>query len=72
MGKRGRAFTLAIKSDLPKLREIIRTKKITPHWIGKNPLQGNDTLQKEKPEKRKMHYRPSTVKKRKDGGADRR
>jgi len=68
MGKRGRAFTLVIKSDLPKLREIIRTKKITPHWIGKNPLQGNDTFQKEKPEKRKMHYRSGTVKKGKIAG----
>ena len=49
MGRRGRAFSLVIRSDLPKLREIVRTKKITPRWIGKNPLHGNDTLQKEKP-----------------------
>jgi ATP-dependent RNA helicase DeaD len=68
MGKRGRAFTLVIKSDLPKLREIVRTKKITPHWIGKNPLLGSDTLQKEKPKKRKKHYRPSTLKKAKVAG----
>ena len=68
MGRRGRAFTLVTRSDLPKLREIIRTKKITPHWIGKNPLQGNDTLRKEKPKKRKMHYRPSNVKREKMAG----
>ena len=49
MGRKGRAFTLVTRSDLPKLREIIRTKKITPRWIGKNPLQGNDTPQKGKP-----------------------
>ncbi|MCD6153976.1 MAG: DEAD/DEAH box helicase [Syntrophobacterales bacterium] len=49
MGRKGRAFTLVTRSDLPKLREIIRTKKITPRWIGKNPLQGNGTPQKGKP-----------------------
>jgi ATP-dependent RNA helicase DeaD len=68
MGRRGRAFTLVTRSDLPKLREIIRTKKITPHWVGKNPLQGNNTFQKGKAKKRKMHYRPSTVKKGKMAG----
>jgi len=58
MGRRGRAFTLVTRRDLPQLREIIRKKKIAPRWIGENPLQGNDTLQKEKPKKRRMHYRP--------------
>ena len=57
MGRRGRAFTLVTRRDLPLLREIIRKKKITPRWIGENPLQETDTPQKEKPKKKKSSYR---------------
>jgi len=50
MGKRGRALTLVTKRDLPKLREIIRKKKITPRWIGKDPLKENKSIPKENPQ----------------------
>ncbi|MEA1971010.1 MAG: DEAD/DEAH box helicase [Thermodesulfobacteriota bacterium] len=57
MGKRGRAFTLVTKRDLPKLREIIRKKKIVPRWIGKDPLQETQSIPKENPKTKKRPYR---------------
>jgi len=57
MGRRGRAFTLVTKRDLPQLRELIRKKKITPRWIGKDPFQENNTPQEKKIKKGKRAYR---------------
>ena len=51
MGRKGQALTLVTKRDLPKLREI------TPRWIGKNPLQENKSIPKEKPKTKKRTYR---------------
>ena len=56
MGRKGRAFTIVTRRDLPRLREIIRKKKITPRWIGKDPLQENNLIPKENPKTKK---RPS-------------
>ena len=56
MGKRGRAFTLVTKRDLPKLREIIRKKKIAPRWIGKDPLQEDKLIPRENPKTKKRPY----------------
>ena len=38
MGRRGQAFSLITKSDIPAVREVLRTTKITPHWFGPDPL----------------------------------
>ncbi|MEA3486467.1 MAG: DEAD/DEAH box helicase, partial [Thermodesulfobacteriota bacterium] len=57
MGRRGQAFTLVTKRDLPKLRELIRKQNITPHWIGKDPLQENKSISKENPKTKKRPYR---------------
>jgi len=63
MGKKGRAFTFVTRHDLPKLRELIRTQKITPRWVGKDPLKGTKTLSKEKTTPKKRAYRHSGKKK---------
>jgi len=57
MGRKGRAFTLVTKSDLPYLREIIRKKKITPHWIGESPFQESKAPQGGSTKKRRRPYR---------------
>lgn len=38
MGRKGKAFTFVSKHDLSPLRKLIRSKKITPCWVGKDPL----------------------------------
>lgn len=38
MGRKGKAFTFILRHELPDLKAIIHRNKITPHWIGKNPL----------------------------------
>ena len=38
MGRKGKAFTFVSKHDLSRLRKLMRNKKITPCWIGKDPL----------------------------------
>lgn len=39
MGKKGRALSLITKRDIPTVREVLRTTKIIPHWLGSNPLK---------------------------------
>lgn len=39
MGKKGQALSLITKNDLPAIQEVLRTTKITPHWLGANPLR---------------------------------
>ncbi len=65
MGKKGKAFTFVTKHDLPNLRELICRKKITPFWIGKDPLQENKTPQERKTRKRKRRFPPHPSKVRK-------
>ena len=57
MGRRGRAFSLVTRRDLPQLRELIRKKKIIPHWIGESPFKESKTPQEEKTPQRKRPYR---------------
>lgn len=38
MGRRGMAVSLIIDRDLPAVREVLRTIKIKPHWLGSDPL----------------------------------
>jgi len=38
MGRKGKAFTFVGRNDLAGLREVIRVKKITPLWVGQDPL----------------------------------
>jgi len=58
MGKKGKAFSLVTKRDIPKLKEILRTTKITPHWFGPDPL--NQPLPPPiHPRQSARHYRKS-------------
>lgn len=59
MGKRGRAFTLVTRGDLSRLRELIRKRKVTPRWIGRDPLQESAAPQGGTKKKGKRYYRPS-------------
>ncbi len=38
MGKRGQALSLITKRDIPAVREVVRITKITPRWLGLDPL----------------------------------
>jgi len=38
MGRKGRALSLITGRDIPAVREVLRTTKITPHWFGPDPL----------------------------------
>src|SRR3989337_2679171 len=58
MGRKGKAFTFVSKHDLPGLRKLLRSRKITPCWIGKDPLSENNTPQERRPQKRKRSFRP--------------
>ena len=58
MGKKGKAFTFVTKHDIPNLRELICRKKITPCWIGKDPLLDNATAREGENQKRKRPFRP--------------
>ncbi len=62
MGRKGKAFTFVSQHDIPGLRKLLRSRKITPCWIGKDPLGENDTPQEQKTQKRKRHFRHSHVK----------
>jgi len=58
MGRKGKAFTFVSKHDLPSFRKLIRSRKITPCWIGKDPLCENNTPQDRRTQKRKSSFRP--------------
>jgi ATP-dependent RNA helicase DeaD len=58
MGRKGKALTFVTQNDIPNLRELIYKKKIVPCWIGKDPLQENNTQQKRKTRQRKRSFRP--------------
>src|SRR3989338_7825323 len=58
MGRKGKAFTFVSKHDLPSLRKLLRSRKITPCWIGKDPLCENNTPQERRTQKRKRTFRP--------------
>ena len=59
MGKSGRAFTLVTKGDLPRLHELIRKRKVSPRWIGRDPFK-KDTVPREGTKKGgKRYYRSS-------------
>ncbi len=45
MGKKGKAFTFVSRQDLSSLRRLIRSKKIIPCWLGKDPLGENKAHQ---------------------------
>ena len=57
MGRKGKAFTFVSKHDLSRLRELLHRKKITPCWIGKEPLCENNTPQEQETQKRKRSFR---------------
>jgi len=48
MGRKGKAFTFVTKNDLPNLRKLIHKKKITPCWVGKDPILENHTSRDQK------------------------
>ncbi len=56
MGRKGKAFTFVTKHDLSNLREIISKIKITPRWIGEDPLRRNSMPLKHKNRKRKRFH----------------
>jgi len=62
MGRKGKALTFVSKHDLPRLRELIHIKKITPCWIGSDPLSQSSVSQERRPPKRKMSKRPRLAK----------
>ncbi|KHE92909.1 MAG: DEAD/DEAH box helicase [Candidatus Scalindua rubra] len=57
MGKKGKALTFVTKPELSDIRELIARNKISPCWIGKDPLQANNSLQERK--KKKRPFRPN-------------
>jgi ATP-dependent RNA helicase DeaD len=61
MGRKGKAFTFVSKHDLSRLRELLRSKKITPHWVGKDPLCENNAHHEPKTQKRKRFFRPHSA-----------
>jgi len=58
MGRKGKALTFATKRDLPTLRTLMRKLRITPRWLGYDPLHKNDSPQEGKPRKKRRSYRP--------------
>ncbi|MBU1487543.1 C-terminal helicase domain-containing protein, partial [bacterium] len=54
VGRKGVALTFITRHNLPDLRELISKLKITPHWIGKDPLQTNSLPTQNK----KRYYSP--------------
>jgi ATP-dependent RNA helicase DeaD len=38
MGRKGKAVTFVAKHDLPAFKELVKNKKITPIWVGKDPF----------------------------------
>jgi ATP-dependent RNA helicase DeaD len=56
MGRKGKALTFITRHELSDLRELIGRNEISPCWIGKDPLQENNTPQERKT--RKSHFRP--------------
>ena len=65
MGKKGKAFTFVSKRDLPLFRKLLSSKKITPCWIGKDPLCENDAPPERKTQRRKRPFRPHSTQGRK-------
>jgi ATP-dependent RNA helicase DeaD len=65
MGRKGKAFTFITKHDLPNLRELIHKKKLSPCWIGEDPLQVKNTPKKRTTQKRKRPVRPNAGKRKK-------
>jgi len=57
MGRKGKALTFLSKRDIPHLRTLIRKQKITPIWIGKDPLQDNQGSGEEQPQKKRSSSR---------------
>ncbi len=41
MGKTGRVITFVTRFDIKALKELLMNVKISPLWLGKNPLQNN-------------------------------
>lgn len=63
MGRSGRAFTLVTKGDLPRLRELVRKKKVTPRWIGKDPLRNTTQPKGAKQGRPRRYHRPARSRK---------
>ncbi|GAX61957.1 superfamily II DNA and RNA helicase [Candidatus Scalindua japonica] len=57
MGKKGKALTFITRHELSDLRELINRNKISPYWLGKDPLQKGSTPQGRKT--RKRPFRPN-------------
>ena len=39
MGRKGQVLSLITKRDISGLREVLEITKITPHWLGSNPIK---------------------------------
>jgi ATP-dependent RNA helicase DeaD len=59
MGKKGKALTFITRHELSDLRELISRNKISPCWIGEDPLQANNTSSERKTRKSKRPFRPN-------------
>lgn len=68
MGRKGKACTFVTQHDLSAVRDLLAAKKITPVWLGRDPLLSPPPVQRKKrfPQKKKYRTMP---KKRTDGEA---
>ncbi|MBM4055574.1 MAG: DEAD/DEAH box helicase [Planctomycetes bacterium] len=57
MGRKGKAFTFIAKQDMSLVKKLIRNKKITPCWLGKDPLSENSQPGQQKKQKRRRPFR---------------
>jgi len=60
MGRKGKAITFITKHDLPALSELVKDKKISPVWIGKDPFQQEESHSPghpSEPKKKKQSFR---------------
>jgi ATP-dependent RNA helicase DeaD len=64
MGRKGKAFTFIAKHDLSLVKKLIHNKKITPCWLGKDPLSENSKPVQRKIQKRKRPFRRPSSKER--------
>ncbi len=58
MGRKGKAITFITRHDLPALAALIKDKKISPVWIGKDPFQQEEPLSQNRPSEPKKKKQP--------------
>ena len=57
MGRKGKAFSLISKRDISALREVLRTTKIIPHWLGVDPLKNEMISHQPTRQSRERHFK---------------